>query len=176
MHRLVVILLIPVCILWAFIEPVLLALGQPEILSSDVQRFLRVLIIGAPGYIGFESLKKYLQCQGKYIFFIETRVFSPCHKGIMGASTAVLAVVFPINIGLNVLFVHFTSLGLLGSPVALSLTYWMAFALLSVYTAWSPHASPEWLLGRVAIACGVPPAQLLSFPQVGYSRNPHGWD
>ncbi|KAK0202679.1 MOP flippase [Desarmillaria ectypa] len=115
------ILLIPVCILWAFMEPILLALGQPERLSSDVQRFLRVLTIGAPGYIGFESLKKYLQCQG-----------------IMGASTAVLAVVFPINIGLNVLFVQFTSLSLLGSPVALSLTYWMSFFLLSVYTAWSP--------------------------------------
>ncbi|KAK0489016.1 MOP flippase [Armillaria novae-zelandiae] len=78
------ILLIPVCILWAFIGPILLALG------------------------------------------------------IMGASTTVLAVVFPVNIALNVLFVHFTSLGLLGSPVALSLTYWIAFALLSVYTAWSP--------------------------------------
>lgn len=45
-------------------EPVLLALGQPTHLSKDVQKFLRVLIIGAPGYIGFESLKKYLQCQG----------------------------------------------------------------------------------------------------------------
>lgn len=45
-------------------EPVLLALGQPDQLSKDVQRFLRVLIIGAPGYIAFESLKKYLQCQG----------------------------------------------------------------------------------------------------------------
>ncbi len=76
------ILLIPVCILWAFIEPVLLALGQPEILSSDVQRFLRVLIIGAPGYIGFESLKKYLQCQGKYIF-LSKRVFS--HRVIKGS-------------------------------------------------------------------------------------------
>lgn len=59
------ILLVPVCILWAFIEPVLLGLGQPDQLSKDVQRFLRVLIVGAPGYIGFESLKKYLQCQGE---------------------------------------------------------------------------------------------------------------
>ena len=56
--------MIPVCVFWAFVEPVLLALGQPEQLSRDVQRILRVLIIGAPGYIGFESLKKYLQCQG----------------------------------------------------------------------------------------------------------------
>lgn len=42
-------------------EPVLLALGQPANLSKEVQIFLRVLIFGAPGYIGFESLKKYLQ-------------------------------------------------------------------------------------------------------------------
>lgn len=45
-------------------EPVLLVLGQPEQLSKDVQKFLRVLILGAPAYIGFESVKKYLQCQG----------------------------------------------------------------------------------------------------------------
>ena len=57
-------LFVPVAFLWAFIEPVLLALGQEERLSYDVQRFLRVLIVGAPGYIGFESVKKYLQCQG----------------------------------------------------------------------------------------------------------------
>lgn len=58
------ILLIPVSILWAFMEPVLLALGQPPLLAFHVQRFLRVLIVGAPGYVGFESMKKYLQCQG----------------------------------------------------------------------------------------------------------------
>jgi len=58
------ILFIPVGISWAFVRPILLALGQSERLSEDVERFLRVLILGAPGYIGFESLKKYLQCQG----------------------------------------------------------------------------------------------------------------
>jgi len=40
-------LLVPVFILWTFTEPVLLGLGQPALLSKDVQRFLRVLIIGA---------------------------------------------------------------------------------------------------------------------------------
>ncbi|KAJ6581120.1 MOP flippase [Mycena capillaripes] len=114
------ILLIPVCVLWWFIEPVLLGLGQSGPLSRDVQVFLRVLIIGAPGYIGFESLKKYLQCQG-----------------IMGASTAVLVVVFPINIALNIFLIHHTPLGILGSPVALSLTYWLCFALLGIWTTFS---------------------------------------
>ncbi|KAJ7876263.1 MOP flippase [Mycena leptocephala] len=114
------ILLIPVCVLWWFIEPILLGLGQSSSLSRDVQTFLRVLIIGAPGYIGFESLKKYLQCQG-----------------IMGASTAVLIVVFPINIALNIFLIHYTSLGIWGSPLALSLTYWFCFGLLGLWISFS---------------------------------------
>ncbi|KAK7026504.1 ethionine resistance protein [Paramarasmius palmivorus] len=112
---------IPVCVFWVFIEPVLLSLGQPAALSRDVQTFLRILILGAPGYVGFESLKKYLQCQ--------------C---IMQLSTVVLGIMFPINIGLNVALIHHTSLGLWGSPTALSITYWLAFAILAVLTAFSP--------------------------------------
>jgi MATE family, multidrug and toxin extrusion protein len=50
--------------LWFFSAPLLIFLGQKDLLSYDVQAFLRVLIIGAPAYIGFESVKKYLQCQG----------------------------------------------------------------------------------------------------------------
>ena len=60
------ILFIPVAALWIFVHPVLIALGQEEQLSQDVQKFLRVLVFGAPGYIAFESMKKYLQCQGRH--------------------------------------------------------------------------------------------------------------
>ncbi|KAH9925380.1 MATE efflux family protein [Epithele typhae] len=103
-------LFIPVAVLWAYIEPALLLLGQEARLSADVQDFLRVLIVGAPGYIGFESLKKYLQCQG-----------------IMRMSTYVLLAVAPVNLGLNVFFVHHTSLGLLGAPLAISNGTWAGF-------------------------------------------------
>jgi len=54
----------PVAVLWAFSGAVLLALGEPPRLCNDVQAIMRILIFGAPGYIAFESLKKYLQCQG----------------------------------------------------------------------------------------------------------------
>ncbi|KAL7280218.1 hypothetical protein ACG7TL_006637 [Trametes sanguinea] len=114
-------LFVPVALLWAFIEPVLLFLGQGEKLSEDVQAFLRILILGAPGYIGFESLKKYLQCQG-----------------IMRASTYVLLAVTPVNFVLNVWLVHHTPLGLLGSPLAVATTYWLCFVLLIVFTCISP--------------------------------------
>lgn len=133
------ILFIPVAFLWAFIEPALLALGQPEELSTDVQRFLRVLIVGAPGYIGFESLKKYLQCQGMHresLCSANGSVFGL--SGIMGASTIVLAVLSPVNVVLNIGFIHYTSLGLLGSPVALSIIYWLSFIFLGFFTYFSP--------------------------------------
>ncbi|KZP31569.1 MATE efflux family protein [Athelia psychrophila] len=123
------VLLIPVYVVWIFAEPILLALGQPELVSRDVQKYLRVLIVGAPAYIGFESVKKYLQCQG-----------------IMRASTVVLLLVFPINVGVTIALIHHTPLGLLGSPLALSLTYWLSFGLLSLYAAFSPtvRANDTW--------------------------------
>jgi MATE family multidrug resistance protein len=57
-------LFIPIGIMWANMAPILIALGQDEVLSRNTQQYLRVLLLAAPGYIGFESLKKYLQCQG----------------------------------------------------------------------------------------------------------------
>ncbi|KAF8522435.1 MATE efflux family protein [Hysterangium stoloniferum] len=114
-------LLIPVLILWCFAGPILLFLGQEERLSYDVQAFLRVLIFGAPAYVGFESIKKYLQCQG-----------------IMHASTMVLLIMSPLNALLSYLLVHRTRLGFIGAPVAISITYNLSFLLLIAYARWGP--------------------------------------
>ncbi|KZT40355.1 MATE efflux family protein [Sistotremastrum suecicum HHB10207 ss-3] len=123
------VLLIPVIFLWVFSAPVLRLLGQEEQLCVDVQRFLRVLIVGAPGYICFESLKKYLQCQG-----------------ILQLSTIILVFTSPINIGLNYVLVHYTALGFLGSPLAISITYWISFFALAFCSAFSPQhkANGTW--------------------------------
>ena len=60
-------------------------------------------------------------------------------EGIMRLSTITLIIVSPVNLGLNIAFVHHTPLRLLGSPLALSITYWLAFVMLIVMTALSPH-------------------------------------
>lgn len=67
-------LFVPVGIVWANMAPVLMALGQEEQLSRDTQQYLRVLLLAAPGYIGFECLKKYLQCQGAGEFTLLLRL------------------------------------------------------------------------------------------------------
>ncbi|KAI0276198.1 MATE efflux family protein [Russula aff. rugulosa BPL654] len=112
---------IPVGIMWTNVAPILRAFGQDEELSHGTQQYLRVLLLAAPGYIGFETLKKYLQCQG-----------------IMDASTYVLILITPINVVLNVYFVHYTEFGIYGSPIALSFTFSFAFFFLIIYTAYSP--------------------------------------
>lgn len=48
-------LYLPIAVLWIFMRPVFLGLGQTDRLSTDVQTFLRVLAPFAPGYIWFES-------------------------------------------------------------------------------------------------------------------------
>lgn len=59
-------LYLPFAALWWFIAPVLLALGQSQELADNCQVFLRILSFGAPGYIAFESVKKFLQVQGEH--------------------------------------------------------------------------------------------------------------
>ncbi|KAA1477572.1 MATE efflux family protein [Dentipellis sp. KUC8613] len=110
------VLFIPVAVVWFNISHVLLALGQDARLSHDTQSYLRILAFGGPGYIAFESLKKYLQCQ-----------------------------------------VHYTPLGYLGSAVALSIMYWIAFALLAIYAWVSPTHQHNNTWG------GIRPRQVFDF-------------
>jgi hypothetical protein len=56
---------IPVALLWCFIGPVLVACGQPHDLAYGTQTFLRCLTPCGLGYIYFESMKKFLQCQSE---------------------------------------------------------------------------------------------------------------
>ncbi|KAH9976445.1 MATE efflux family protein [Lactifluus volemus] len=139
-------LFIPVGIAWANMAPILIALHQDVKLSQSTQDYLRLLLLAAPGYIGFESLKKYLQCQG-----------------IMGASTHVLIVIFPINLVLNVYFVHYSSFGINGSPIALSLTFWLAFLFLIMYTACSPTHTLNQTWGGFQLRAALDPRSCIAF-------------
>ena len=108
---------IPIAILWIFSGPVFRALGQEEYIVKDGSKFLMVLLPGGLGFVYFESLKKYLQAQE-----------------IMRPGSYVLLITSPINAGLNYLFVYTLEIGLLGAPIATSISYWLSFLLLLAYT------------------------------------------
>ncbi|KAL0080250.1 mate-domain-containing protein [Phycomyces blakesleeanus] len=110
------IMFIPIGIIWWNATGILLSLNQEPDIAFRAGQFLRYLLIGAPAYITFEATKKYLQAQG-----------------IMRASTYVLMVASPINLGLNYMMVYPLGLGFIGAPLATSLSYWIMLGLLLLY-------------------------------------------
>lgn len=108
---------VPVAILWFFAGPIFQALGQEEHIVKEGAKFLMILLPGGLAFVYFECVKKYLQAQE-----------------IMRAGTYVLLITSPINAGLSYLFVYTLELGLLGAPLATSISYWLSFFLLLAYT------------------------------------------
>lgn len=126
-------LYIPVAILWLCSDPVFRALGQDAQLSHDSSKFLSVLALGGLGYIYFECLKKYLQAQGKFVLALNTFIELTADSGIMRPGTYVLLITSPLNAALNYVFVYPCKMGLLGAPLATSISYWLSFLLLLAY-------------------------------------------
>ncbi|KAI0244229.1 ethionine resistance protein [Massospora cicadina] len=102
-------LMIPVGVLWWQTERIFLLLKLDAELSRFCGRYLRILFLGAPPFVVFECLKKFLQAQE-----------------IMTASTYVLICVVPVNLLLNFFLVWYsgTSLGFDGAPLSVALTNW----------------------------------------------------
>jgi MATE family multidrug resistance protein len=81
----------------------------------------------------------------------------------MDASTHVLIIISPINVALNVYFVHYRHFGISGSPIALSLTYWLAFLFLIMYTAWSPTHTRNRTWGGLQLRATLDPRSCVDF-------------
>lgn len=80
--------------------------------------YLRILSLGAPGYIFFENAKRFLQAQG-----------------IFEAGTGILFLSAPVNIGLSWFLVwdRTYGVGFAGAPIATALNFWLMAILLVLY-------------------------------------------
>ncbi|WBW75504.1 MatE family transmembrane transporter [Schizosaccharomyces osmophilus] len=109
---------LPIIFVWWNIEPILLFFKQDPTTCYLAGRYMRVLLLASPAYALFESLKRFLQVQG---------IFQPV--------TNILAFIVPLNILLNYLFVWspWFGFGFMGAPVAVTITLWMACAILLWY-------------------------------------------
>ncbi|CAH02896.1 uncharacterized protein KLLA0_A06952g [Kluyveromyces lactis] len=110
---------IPFGFIWWWSETLLTLVmpHEPELIHMTA-KFLRVSILGAPAYIIFESLKRFLQAQG-----------------IFDAGIYVLMICAPWN-----MFVSYTlvwneriGMGFIGAPIAVVLNFWTMVTLLSLY-------------------------------------------
>jgi MATE family multidrug resistance protein len=107
---------IPIGILWLSAEKILEHI-VPEKRSAELAGlYLRVLLIGAPGFAAFESGKRYVQAQG-----------------LFSATTYVLLICAPLNAFLNWLFVWKFEWGFVGAPIAVAVTDNLLPLLLFLY-------------------------------------------
>ena len=79
---------IPIGIIWLCADLILMRIVPEKDVAVLAGRYLKIVLIGAPGYATFESVKRYLQAQG-----------------IFSASLYVLLICAPLNALMNWLFV-----------------------------------------------------------------------
>lgn len=109
-------LTVPIGIVW-FCSEQILSLIVPEKESARLAGlYLKVLILGAPGYAAFESGKRFVQAQG-----------------LFSATTYVLLIAAPLNAFMNWLFVWQFKWGFVGAPIAVAVTDNLLPCLLFLY-------------------------------------------
>ncbi|KAL4891539.1 putative membrane protein, putative efflux pump [Aspergillus ambiguus] len=96
---------IPIAFLWFFADRILVKIVPEKEVAMLAGLYLKVVLLGAPGYACFESGKRYVQAQG---------LFSAC--------LYVLLICAPLNAFMNWLFVWKFQWGFVGAPIAVVIT------------------------------------------------------
>ncbi|KAJ1724009.1 ethionine resistance protein [Coemansia erecta] len=114
-------------ILW-YLEALLVWFRQDAHVSALCGKYVRVQLLGAPAWMFFECIKRFLQAQG-----------------IMRASTYILLAVFPIHLASSLLLVWSPVIGVgyLGAALANVMTNWVILLCIVAYTCRS-SASEAW--------------------------------
>lgn len=109
---------IPVIIFWCYSASLLQVVVPQKNLLLLSQLYLRYLSFGVPGYIFFETGKRFLQCQGLYT-----------------AAQYSLFLVVPINIASNVILVWNKTygIGFIGAPISIAISYWIMSIFMLMY-------------------------------------------
>ncbi|KAL4806774.1 mate-domain-containing protein [Aspergillus unguis] len=107
---------IPIAVVWFFADKILVSIVPEKDVAELAGLYLKVVILGAPGYAAFESAKRYVQAQG-----------------IFSASLYVLLICAPLNAFMNWLFVWQFEWGFIGAPIAVAITDNLMPLLLFLY-------------------------------------------
>ncbi|KAF7167855.1 hypothetical protein CNMCM5623_001018 [Aspergillus felis] len=109
---------IPIAIIWFFADIILMGIVPEKEVAQLAGLYLKVVILGAPGYACFESGKRYMQAQG-----------------LFSASLYVLLICAPFNAFMNWFLVWKVGLGFIGAPISVAITDWLMpfFLFLYVY-------------------------------------------
>ncbi|RLM87751.1 transparent testa 12 protein [Panicum miliaceum] len=118
---------VPLAVLYAFSERVLVLLGEPERIAAAAAAFVYGLIPQIFAYAANFPIKKFLQAQS---------IVAPSAY----ISTATLA----LHLALSWVAVYRLGLGLLGASLVLSLSWWVIVAAQFAYIVASPRCRETW--------------------------------
>ncbi|KAL8974123.1 MAG: hypothetical protein Q9197_001636 [Variospora fuerteventurae] len=107
---------LPIGIIWLSATTILTRIVPEREVALLAGRYLRIILIGAPGYACFEATKRYLQAQG-----------------LFSASLYVLLICAPLNAFMNWCFVWYFDWGFIGAPIAVAVTELLLPILLILY-------------------------------------------
>ena len=96
---------IPIAVVWLTADKILIAIVPEKEVCGLAGLYLKVVLLGAPGYAAFEAGKRYAQAQG-----------------LFSASLYVLLFCAPFNAFMNWLFVWRLGWGFVGAPIAVAIT------------------------------------------------------
>ncbi|TQD78692.1 hypothetical protein C1H46_035743 [Malus baccata] len=103
-----------ISIIWLYTESILILLHQDPQISKSAALFLKFLIPGLFAYAFLQNMLRFLQTQSIYVM---PMVFS--------------VIVIVIHIGITYGFVHWTTLGFKGAPLAASVSLWISVLMLA---------------------------------------------
>ncbi|KAJ5327293.1 Multi antimicrobial extrusion protein [Penicillium brevicompactum] len=130
------VLIIPIGAIWFNADRIFLLILPDESKETAILAglYLRIAILGAPGYACFESGKRFFQAQGMF-----------------GASLAVLLVCSVLNIFMGWLFVWKLQWGFVGAPIAVAIANSLLPVFLALYVifvngseCWHPISMEIW--------------------------------
>ncbi|KAH9887187.1 MATE efflux family protein [Xylariomycetidae sp. FL2044] len=107
---------LPVAALFFFAKDVLMHIVPDPRAAELAGLYLKIIVVGVPGFVAFEGGKRFVQSQGLFV-----------------STTYVLLIAAPVNIFLNWFLVWHLELGFIGAPISVAFTNLLMPVLLLLY-------------------------------------------
>ncbi|KAJ2854483.1 ethionine resistance protein [Coemansia erecta] len=128
-------LLIPIAVLFYFIDSLLVLTGQNPEVAYECGRFLRIWMLGSWPQLVFDCLRRFVNAQGN-----------------VKPGTYIMFIALPVHVANSYFLVWSPTVGMgvVGAPVATVITYWSMLAMMTVYICFS-KARFAW--GSTSLDC-----------------------
>ncbi|KAJ2604733.1 ethionine resistance protein [Coemansia sp. RSA 1722] len=128
-------LVVPIAVLFIFIDPLLVMTGQSPEVAYECGRFLRIWMLGSWPQLVFDCLRRFVNAQGN-----------------VKPGTYIMFIALPIHVANSYFLVWSPTVGMgvVGAPIATAITHWSMLVMMTVYICFS-KARFAW--GSTSLDC-----------------------